>query len=159
MGTDRGLLGAGKWILAVMAPYVLLAVALNWWALPTMRIPAGPSHVVRILGLGGLIVGAAAIAVSFRRLSGARQRGDLCTTGPYRYVRHPLYATWIWLVLPGVTLLLGLPLLATASPVMYVVTRRALRGEEERLRATFGAEYEAYAARTNALVPSLPGSD
>ncbi|AKH96962.1 methyltransferase family protein [Halanaeroarchaeum sulfurireducens] len=156
MALDRTLLGAGKRILAVMAPYVVLVMGVNWVCLPALRVPPGPFGVTRILGAGGIAVGAAILWTSFRRLDTARRREELCTHGPYRFVRHPLYATWIWVLLPSGALLLGLPLLVTASPVMYLATRRAVTAEEATLRDEFGAEYEAYREATNALVPTIP---
>ena len=154
MGNDRTIWGSGNRIAAVMAPYVLLVAALNWWMLSSIRFP-GARVTTAAVGLVGVAAGVGTIAASYRAVRDALDRGELCTDGPYRFVRHPLYAAWIWLLLPGAALSLDLPLLLSASPVMYVVTRRFLPREEATLEAEFGDEYDAYRDEVNALVPTI----
>ncbi len=75
--------------------------------------------------------------------------------GPYARLRHPSY-TGLLLVFLGYGLGLGnvaslaIALVPTALVIVYRV-----RVEERALREEFGAEYEAYAARTSRLVPGL----
>ena len=154
MGNDRTIWGSGNRIAAVMAPYVLLVAALNRWMLSSIRFP-GARVTTAAVGLVGVAAGVGTIAASYRAVRDALDRGELCTDGPYRFVRHPLYAAWIWLLLPGAALSLDLPLLLSASPVMYVVTRRFLPREEATLEAEFGDEYDAYRDEVNALVPTI----
>jgi protein-S-isoprenylcysteine O-methyltransferase Ste14 len=78
----------------------------------------------------------------------------LIQTGPYRAVRHPLYAGII-LASMGVGLcvttwssLVGIALLATCFE------RRAHK-EDALLASEFGAEFEAYRQRTGRLIPRL----
>jgi protein-S-isoprenylcysteine O-methyltransferase Ste14 len=75
----------------------------------------------------------------------------LVRTGPYRYVRHPIY-TGILLAFLGMVVTIGewrgLVALVLAS-VAFVVKSRA---EERRMRETF-PEYEEYARGTAAIVP------
>jgi len=137
-----------------MAPYVLLVAALNRWVLSSIRFP-GSRVTTAAVGLVGVAGGVGTIAASYRAVRNALDRGELCTHGPYRFVRHPLYAAWIWLLLPGAALTLDLPLLLSASPVMYFVTSQFLPREEATLEAEFGDEYEAYRDEVNALVPTL----
>lgn len=77
-----------------------------------------------------------------------RQASALVTTGIFRLSRNPIYlgdaafllAAILWLDVP-----LALPLL----PVfMLVIRERFIRDEEARLRATFGAAFEDWAAGT-----------
>jgi len=154
MGSDRTIWGAGNRIAVVMAPYVLLVAALNRWVLSSVRFP-GTRAASTAVGLLGVAAGVGTIAASYRAVSNALDGGELCTDGPYRFVRHPLYAAWIWLLLPGAALTLDLPLLLSASPVMYAVTRRFLPREEATLEAEFGDEYEVYRDEVNALVPTI----
>ena len=79
--------------------------------------------------------------------------GGLVTTGPYRHVRHPIYAAVLLLVWAGVaTHAAGgtLALTALATAAMAVRTRA-----EQRLVAARYPEYAAYAARTARLVPGM----
>lgn len=96
-----------------------------------------------------------------------RTHHTLITDGPYRWVRHPSYTAFYFLV-PGVNMVLlsghiarsmGLlescfPWLAgmavLASPVSFHMrfTKRRVRNEEEVLAEGFGKEWVAYTRRT-----------
>jgi protein-S-isoprenylcysteine O-methyltransferase Ste14 len=80
---------------------------------------------------------------------------ELVTAGPYRWIRHPLYAT-------GLTLLLAVGLMAAnvvlllfavlaAILIRYVVIPR----EEAALERRFGDEYRRYTMRTRRLLPRV----
>lgn len=79
----------------------------------------------------------------------------LITSGVYERVRHPMYsAFFLWalaqaLLLPN--LLAGLSGLVGFGILFFFRVGR----EEEMMRAAFGAEYEAYAARTKRIVPGI----
>jgi protein-S-isoprenylcysteine O-methyltransferase Ste14 len=84
-----------------------------------------------------------------------REGHSLVTAGIYRRVRHPMYAG---LLLYSVGQLLVLPNWA-AGPT-YLVAMGLLFafrvGPEERMmREEFGAEYDAYCARTKRLLPGV----
>ncbi|MEF8757766.1 MAG: isoprenylcysteine carboxylmethyltransferase family protein [Halobacteriales archaeon] len=108
MGSERTIWGTGNRIAAVMAPFVSSVAALNWWSLPSIGVP-GARTVAAVVGLICVAAGAGTIVASSRSVRAAIDRGELCTDGPYRFVRHPLYAAWIWLLLTGDALFLGLP--------------------------------------------------
>jgi protein-S-isoprenylcysteine O-methyltransferase Ste14 len=84
-----------------------------------------------------------------------KERHELVTGGPYRWVRHPLYAT-------GLALLLGLGLMADSWFVLLatVLAFALLSGlviprEEQALLAKFGDRYRSYIKRTGRLVPRV----
>ena len=75
-------------------------------------------------------------------------------TGPYAWVRHPIYSGLI-LALLGTTLTIG-TLQACAGFVLISLSFvRKLQIEEVWLRSYFGAEYERYQKRVKALIPYL----
>ncbi|MFW6384221.1 MAG: methyltransferase family protein [Halodesulfurarchaeum sp.] len=147
------LLGAGGRILLVMVPATLGLLGVGvWngaWFPPAVRRVGAPAGAVLVL------LGFAVIFRAFAVLRAAREADRLCTNGPYAHVRHPLYAAWIWLVLPGATLLVGLWTLVPAAPLMAVLTWRSLPLEEEALREAYPQQYAAYAAAVPALWPRL----
>lgn len=85
----------------------------------------------------------------------ARVRADhaLVTRGAFAWVRHPIYAALLGLlVATGIALDDGRALLLAIA--VYVAGTLWRAGREERLlREAFGAEYDAYAARVPQLVP------
>ncbi len=147
-------LGAGRYIAAILIPYGLGVTGVNWLLLPTLRLSVS----LPVFLVGGVLaaVGAAVIGAAYWQLWVATRQDRLCRNGLFSIVRHPMYAGWIWLLLPGVTLLLGLPLVLSVSLVMAVVTLYFLPAEEQSLIRQFGTEYKQYQTEVNALVPTLP---
>ncbi|HET6352018.1 MAG TPA: isoprenylcysteine carboxylmethyltransferase family protein [Coriobacteriia bacterium] len=80
----------------------------------------------------------------------------LVTGGPFGFVRHPLYASLIWMFVGG-SLVYGsvAGLLLTFGvfvPMMYVRAKK----EDALLAEAFGEAHEAYRRRTGMLFPRLP---
>lgn len=78
---------------------------------------------------------------------------QLVTHGPYRWVRHPLYAAGTAMV-TCLMLISGLWWLALALIPLAILLARTSK-EEANLVATFGDEYRAYMKRTGRFLPKL----
>jgi protein-S-isoprenylcysteine O-methyltransferase Ste14 len=100
--------------------------------------------------------------------SGATTRGDtvtapaLVTAGPYAFVRNPLYvgnfvtAAGFAFAFTGKNSLAARGVLALGSlAAMVAVYSVIVPHEEAYLRATFGAEFDDYAARVPRVIPAL----
>jgi protein-S-isoprenylcysteine O-methyltransferase Ste14 len=74
------------------------------------------------------------------------------TDGPYAWIRHPRYLSWL-LLLAGVALVADSPLGLLAGCVFVVLVLRRIAREERFLRGVHGAAYDRYAARTSRLLP------
>lgn len=83
----------------------------------------------------------------------AQRQHMLATTGPYAVIRHPQYVAFV-LILLG--FLLQWPTLLTLLmfPILLLMYARLAIAEEAEMRKTFGAEFDAYAARTPRFLPS-----
>lgn len=107
--------------------------------------------------LAGIALGGWALAHNrpgnFRILPEPMPHGRLVTTGPYRRVRHPMYASLL-LFLLGVVLFRGGLLAAGGWIALVGVLVAKTRREEAALRARF-PEYARYAARTWRLLPGV----
>ena len=137
-------------LVALQFVLILALVFATHWPVPSRAWPAtlfllGVAVVLGVWTLGYNRWGNFNIRPELR--SGAR----LVTGGPYRHIRHPMYAS----VLLGT----GALVVADARPwriallaaLLVVLMLKAAR-EEEYLRAAF-PEYAAYASRTWRLVP------
>lgn len=146
------MLVSAKWI-SIWATMALVAAAV---ALGVRRglIGTGPlSASVQIAGL--LLVLWARLTFGLRSFHPAANptRGPLITTGPYRYIRNPIYAAGLMVCWPGVAVhwsaanvLLGL--LITTTLVIKI-------GCEEKLLKEAYREYGEYARKTARLIPYI----
>jgi protein-S-isoprenylcysteine O-methyltransferase Ste14 len=83
-----------------------------------------------------------------------REDHRLVQSGPYAFVRHPMYFGW-WVALIGLLLLypMWLVLVMLVSSVVAFIGRA--RREEEALAERFGETWTAYRKRTRFLIPFL----
>jgi protein-S-isoprenylcysteine O-methyltransferase len=81
----------------------------------------------------------------------------LITSGPYRFVRHPLYSAAIMLWLGAGLGTLNWLLLALWPLFVTIIIILPVQHEEELLRQKFGEDYEQYQQETGRLVPRLDG--
>jgi protein-S-isoprenylcysteine O-methyltransferase Ste14 len=80
-------------------------------------------------------------------------KGRLITTGPYRFIRHPIYAAVIYFIWAGVLSHFSLIniCLAAIATVAFAVRMRS----EEHLLIEMYPEYTDYAAKTKRIVPFI----
>jgi protein-S-isoprenylcysteine O-methyltransferase Ste14 len=150
-----GVWGVGPRI--VISGVVLYAViAVLVWRYPWLAFSAERPFFVG--GIGWLLIVAAIVVwlVAIRRMRAAYQGGYLETGGVFAWVRNPIYSAFIFIECPGLVLWLwAWPALALPF-VAYGLYRHYIPREEEGLRRTFGAAYDAYRRRVPALVPRRP---
>jgi len=79
---------------------------------------------------------------------------ELVTSGPFRFLRHPIYSAIIALWL-GAALGTHNWLLLVTWPVYVAGVMKPVGAEEELLQAKFGNVYEEYAEETGRLIPRL----
>jgi protein-S-isoprenylcysteine O-methyltransferase Ste14 len=124
-------------------------LALVFWLLATST--------PRSILVGGIV---AAFGLFIRGAAAGylRKDQDLATTGPYAYMRNPLYLGSAFLaagfVVAGRSWWAGALVAAYFAIFYYAV----MRNEEEDLRARFGAAFDQYAARVPLFFPSWVSS-
>ncbi|MGD0402228.1 MAG: isoprenylcysteine carboxylmethyltransferase family protein [Candidatus Acidiferrales bacterium] len=112
----------------------------------------------------GLVIEAAFIllAVWARRHLGSNWSGEvrvaaghqLVRTGPYRFVRHPIYTAVLGMYF-GTAIVSGEIHAPIALVIVALAYWRKIRMEERAMAETFGADHEDYRRGTWALVPFL----
>jgi protein-S-isoprenylcysteine O-methyltransferase Ste14 len=84
-----------------------------------------------------------------------REDHELIQTGPFAYVRHPIYVA-LFLFMLAMAIAYGHTRnLVIAVPLYALGTWMRIRHEERLLRTQFGGDYDAYAARVKRFVPGL----
>jgi protein-S-isoprenylcysteine O-methyltransferase Ste14 len=81
-----------------------------------------------------------------------KQGHELIRSGPYAWVRHPIY-TGLIMALLGTTIASGTVHAAIGLAIIVESLVRKSRTEEEFMRATFPGEYQRYSAQVPALIP------
>ncbi len=146
---------------------VPLAIAAALLAPPRMSIPVlgerflpvgpWPFWLGAALTLAGLLFAVWARVHLGENWSGTvtiKQNHELITSGPYRFVRHPIYSGLL-LAFMGSALARAEWRGALAVVLVFWALWRKLRIEEQRMREQFGPAYEQYAKRTPALIPFI----
>lgn len=155
----------GWWSLALRAVlfFVLLAAvvlyAIGWPGLDVLAVPLPP--VVRWLA-AALALASVGLLTWVQRTLGRQwsanlqiQEGHrLITTGPYRWVRHPLYTAGFGFV-AGIALLAANWLFIALSAVSIAGILVRIPKEEAMLLEQFGDEYRVYMQHTGRLLPRL----
>jgi methanethiol S-methyltransferase len=111
-------------------------------------IPAAVAYTVLVLGI--LLTLKSAAVIDVWDLAGVRQTGshqpppaapEFKTSGPYGYVRHPIYSAWFLMVL-GVPVMTGTRLVFALVSCAYLLI--AIPLEEGSLRRTTAGAYDGY---------------
>jgi protein-S-isoprenylcysteine O-methyltransferase Ste14 len=154
---DNALFRAAQVVFGVCAIGGLIVYLVNpaWMRWAQLDLPAGLRLAGGALGLLSL----AGFYWVFRHLgenvtptAQIRQEHTLVTTGPYRWVRHPMYATGLMLF-ASYFLLSANWFVGAACGLAFLMLIIRLPTEERNLVERFGDEYRAYMRRTGQLWP------
>jgi protein-S-isoprenylcysteine O-methyltransferase Ste14 len=101
-----------------------------------------------------LALGFYLLSAAWNVLYDAQRANRLATTGLYARIRHPQYVAFVMILLG---FLLQWPTLLTLAmfPILVAMYARLAVTEEREMRERFGAEFDAYAARTPRFVPAV----
>jgi protein-S-isoprenylcysteine O-methyltransferase Ste14 len=136
-------------------------VLVPWWLLTRGDAPAEP----RAWYAAAVIAAGVVVYLACVRVFAVVGRGTpgpwdpprrLVAIGPYHWVRNPIYLAAL-LIVPGEAWLFLSPALLRYAAVAAIFFHLLVIGyEEPRLRARFGAQYEAYRRRVWRWIPRPP---
>jgi protein-S-isoprenylcysteine O-methyltransferase Ste14 len=156
MTVKRNNLGVGlKWALPTTVYFVggVIAHLATYPRFVISQVSLAPCLIFGILLVTAGVSAYLAALMSLRR--GLRSNA-LVTRGLYAIVRHPLYASSIFAIIPGVVLAFRSWLLLPMPVVAYVACRLVLQAEDDDLQARYGEQFSQYRQSTNALFPTQP---
>jgi len=128
------------------------------WGIPIPDVP--PWRVVLALLLGALGIITTKLAVQhldqhWRFDAALSVDHALIRTGPYAFVRHPIYAAMFAMLLCAGLLLAYWPVLLAGVVIFVIGTEIRVHAEENLLRSRFGPDFDAYAAHVSAYIPYI----
>ena len=150
----------GEWF--VVAQIVLILVVflgprtvpgLPDWPAPLARVSVVAGAVIALAGLALLLAGLFRLGPNLTPLPYPTSRATLIQTGPYRLVRHPMYAGGIALAYGWALFVRGWLTLAYATVLFLFLEVKATR--EERWLVDRFPGYPDYQRRVRKLVPFI----
>jgi len=143
--------------------FALLFAIIAAFALPRLRVFAfvnfAPVNltfsligtILCVAGMAFLVWGRVHLGRNWSQIVTLKQNHTLVTSGPYQYVRHPMYGGGIVACL-GSAMVIGGPFVFLLF-ILGTLFLLRVRAEDELLARHFPDEYPKYRKRTKALIP------
>jgi protein-S-isoprenylcysteine O-methyltransferase Ste14 len=148
----KRLVGSGDRIMLLTLPFLIIGLVLNILR-PSLFSVGGPPVALKALSIIVLIPGVAIWIWSVVLILTEVPRQKLITSGPYSFVKHPLYTGVALLVLPWIGLLFNTWLGVLLGIILYVASRIFSPEEERTLSTAFGTAWDEYC--NNVKIPWL----
>ena len=150
---------------APISRWGMLLQAVGYW---TILFSARTAWTVRIAGwrlvmaiaCGVLGIWLASTAVrhlgkQWRMKAALNADHELITSGPYRIIRHPIYASMLAMMIMSILLLGKLPWWPIAIALFLTGIEIRIRAEDSLLRGRFGSRFEEWKRKVPAYIPLL----
>ena len=123
-----------------------------------ISVPRSPFRIALAIVFGVLAVvlawsSVAHLGKQFRITAGLYHDHELITTGPYAFVRHPIYSSLLASLLCTMSLLTPLRWAIPALAVYIVGTEIRVHTEDRLLASRFGESFERYRKAVPAYIP------
>ncbi len=139
--------------LVVLVAYFAFPAAIGWAAVPLPAALRWSAVACSIAALALLRWADAALGENLSVAPQLKPNHQLITTGPYRWIRHPIYLAAL-LYFAGLAILAANVLVAICSfGGMAILVATRVAKEDRRLEERFGDQYRQWAARTGRLLP------
>lgn len=134
--------------------FIVNPAAMSFSALPladSIRLSGIPLGMVALLGTDWMF---RHLGHNVTKTSMPREDATLVTTGPYRWIRHPMYSFGMMLFL-AFTLLTANWLIGICSVTAFCAIIVRVHREESRLIDKFGDAYRKYKKQTGRFLPRI----
>ena len=160
LGTPRAFLGWFFYMSILLSALVYILVP-GWLAWAGLPLPLSLRWFGVVVGVGSVLLlfwVHRTLGENFAAPGIIQERQTLITTGPYLWVRHPMYTTFFIISLSFV--------LITANGFMMmlcllfgILLPSIIKPEEQTLLEKFGDEYRDYMQHTGRFLPHQGGKD
>ena len=140
-------------LLSVLGFMILLLAIAGMFLTQTLIGVSSLALAIQFMAIGLMIWSRLTFGMRSFHASARPTEGGIVTRGPYRYLRHPIYAAVLYVVWVGMLSHLSiipviLTIIATVGSFMRIIA-------EERLLVEKYPEYTEYAAKTKRVIPFI----
>lgn len=139
--------------LSILGYLILVMVLLELFARDSLLAAGLVFITIQVLAASLMIWARITFGHRSFHLSSEPTQGGLITTGPYKYIRHPIYAAIIYFVTASVLSHLS-PLNIALWAACCAAAGTRMYSEEILLRQKY-SEYTEYSRRTKRIIPSI----
>ena len=145
--------GIGPIFVFLSFVYSIIMISLTRYFYPVFQMDFIPRPILIVIAFILLMIGIPFFIFSVITLNKAYNSNILVKSGAYQYCRHPIYASWVVFIVPGMVLLANSWLGLTVPVFMYIVLRILVKKEEVYLENVFGHDYHVYKQNTPCILP------
>ncbi len=155
MGISRvqKLFGVGPLCVVISIVWLRLAVWVDH-IMGHAAILANPAP-MKVVGGVLAVMGLGLLFWTMRTLRNWWATDELCTTGPFKWFRHPMYAAWITFIVPSIALYLNSWIILLFVVLLHPFWHQLVVREEKMMFEKFQDEYRVYAARRGRFFPRV----
>ena len=136
---------------ALSTLYLILILIISHYF--QFKIESGNNILLEIAGIFLLAIGIVFYIISVVKVMKAYNSDKLITSNIYKFCRHPLYASWVVFIVPGIVLLCNNWIGFTMPIFMYIILRILVKKEENYLENKFGKDYTNYKNKIPCILP------
>ena len=143
-----------RWGIALqIVAFTLVFRFQTFWTQPIRWWLVIPGFAFALLSVASSWAAVPALGKQWRIDAGLNADHQLVKSGPYRIVRHPIYASMLGMFLAAGLILTWRPVLPIALAIFIVGIEIRMRTEDELLRSRFHEEFDAWKASVPAYIP------
>ena len=142
-------------LIAVLAVLILLADRLPFaqaHLVPPSLVIMSIGTCLEIAGIALAVWGRHQLGANWSSAASVKEGHELVISGPYRVVRHPIYAGFLWAMLGAALMEKGLLWIAGLAILIPLFVYR-MRAEENLMSAEFPDQYPEFQRRTKRVIP------
>lgn len=128
---------------------------LRWSAFEAGEVVRWIGIVLSCFGMAGEIWAAVSLGASYSPTLRIADERVVVTAGPYRWIRHPLYAFWLPVMLGWGFAACNWFIVVSGSVLIFVLAVIRAPQEETMMLKGFGESYREHMARTGRFLPRL----
>jgi len=139
---------------AILA-YLMNPALLRWSAFEASETIRWMGLALSCLGIAGEIWSAVALGASYSPMLRVADMHVVVTAGPYRWIRHPLYAFWLPVTVGWGAATCSWFIILSGTALILVLAVIRVPREEAMMLQGFGESYRRYMTHTGRFIPRV----